>query len=190
MLLQESVAPESQRISMLPYGRAGGRNPISQGPQSPPASRPPAAGGSENCHARLLSDSHNARDFPPMDPMNQPWWATIRTVASHVISVGLFTRSMAGRRASIISETMRITTLILCRLQLKSASRTVCHSRAATRSSIPRTMTRITTILIAKLLTDQTTTIATICSSSQRFTNCPLAKARSGLLTLVAQGTC
>src|ERR1035437_9313773 len=54
---------------MLPYGRARGRNPISQRPQSPPASRPPAAGDSEDRHARLRSDPHDARDFPPMDPM-------------------------------------------------------------------------------------------------------------------------
>lgn len=69
VLLQESVTPESQRLSMLPHGRARGWNPISQGPQPPPARRPPAAGGSEHRHACLRSDPHYARDFPPIDPM-------------------------------------------------------------------------------------------------------------------------
>ena len=69
VLLQESVAPESQRLSILAQGRARGRNPISQVPQSGPASGPPAAGGSENCHARLRSDRHSAWDRPLMDPM-------------------------------------------------------------------------------------------------------------------------
>src|ERR1035441_1326229 len=54
---------------MLAYRRARGWNPISQGPQSPPARRPPAAGGSEHRHACLRSDSHCAWDFPLMDPM-------------------------------------------------------------------------------------------------------------------------
>ncbi len=69
VLLQEGVAAESQRLSMLPHGRARGWNPTAQGPQSPPARRPPAAGGSDHHHGCLRSDPDYPRNFPLMDPL-------------------------------------------------------------------------------------------------------------------------
>ena len=71
VLLQEGVAPEPQSgyQSSLTEERPHGWNPTSQGPQSPPASRPPAAGGGEHRHACLRSDPHYAWDLPLMDPM-------------------------------------------------------------------------------------------------------------------------